>query len=210
MALATITDIKAAAADWLNRSDLTSQINDFYSLTLSDVARKLKIPLMENVQDKTISSDEATAKKFLEPYAASNIISITDSKGNILEPVDFREYKQYIDDSGSAKVFSHTGGFIYIGSPPAANDVFTIQYKYLYAEGLNNYQSALGVAGLTNFYDLLLYGILMHACVYLKDDNRVPLFKQKYDELIIDVNRNIRLNGRIKDESIAVNGGPLA
>jgi hypothetical protein len=50
----------------------------------------------------------------------------------------------------------------------------------------------------------------MYACTYLKDDNRIAVYKQKFDELILDWNRQERLHSRIQDESISMNGGPLA
>jgi hypothetical protein len=45
--------------------------------------------------------------------------------------------------------------------------------------------------------------------MYLKDDNRVAIFKAKYDEAILEANKQMKTVGRIKDDSIAQYGGPL-
>ena len=206
MAVGTVAEIKTAAADWLNRSDLTSQIDDFYSLALIEATRKLETKIGTVVTEKTISASEATAKRFFEPSDSLDIISITDSKGNPLTEVTYEEYRAYTDTSGSPMVYARAESYIYIAPPPAENDVFTIQSKALNSSAYASYQSS----GSSFISDILLYGILMHAYVFLKDDNRVALFKQKFDELILDVNRNTRFRGRIKDESIAQYGGPLA
>lgn len=43
MALATYTDLLAAAASWLNRSDLTAQLPDFVALAEARIARDLRL-----------------------------------------------------------------------------------------------------------------------------------------------------------------------
>ena len=206
MALGTVAEIKASAADWLNRTDLSSQIDDFFTMALAEATRKLDIPLGESVIEKTISSSEATDKKFYEPANSLNVISITDEKGNRLEEVPFQEYRAYIDTGGSAGIFATVDSYIYIGPPPAENDKFTIQYKSLSSASFTAYQGGSSTA----IANILLYGTLMNACVYLKDDNRVSMYKQRFDESIIDANRQDRMHSRIKDESITINGGPLA
>jgi hypothetical protein len=206
MALGTSAEIKAAAADWLNRTDLTSQIDDFFNMSVSEATRRLDLALGENVTEKAITSAEATAKKFFEPYGSLDVISITDEKGNRLEEVPFQQYRSYVETGSSACVFAYVGGYIYIGSPPSEGDRFTIQYKELNNYNYTNYQ----VGGLAAIPTIILYGILMYACTYLKDDNRIAVYKQKFDELILDWNRQERLHSRIQDESISMNGGPLA
>jgi len=206
MALGTSAEIKAAAADWLNRTDLTSQIDDFFNMSLSEATRRLDLALGESVIEITVSSDQATAKKLLEPQGSLDIISITDEKGNRLEEVPFQQYRSYVETGSSACVFAYVGGYIYIGSPPSEGDKFTIQYKELNNFNYANYQNS-GIAAIPT---IILYGILMYACTYLKDDNRIAVYKQKFDELILDWNRQERLHSRIQDESISMNGGPLA
>lgn len=208
MALLTYLDMKESVADWLNRSDLTAQIPDFITLANAEAQRKLDAPVTKQIINHTVTAAEATAKKFYVPFASNTIISITDSKGRSLKPVSFKEYQVYTQEAGDASVYASTGGEIYIGPPPTENDVFTIQYFDGDATWVFNYQG-LEVCAIP---EPILMGSLMYAYMYLKDDNRVSLYKAKFDEAIESYNRANKTlaMGRIKDESIEVNGGPLA
>tara|TARA_R110000782_G_scaffold148621_3_gene241358 strand:+ start:213 stop:839 length:627 start_codon:yes stop_codon:yes gene_type:complete len=208
MALATLLDIKQSVADWLNRSDLTDQIPDFIALANSEAQRKLDVPVTKQIINRTVTAAEATAKKFFVPFGSNAIISITDSKGRSLNPVSFKEYQVYTQEAGNASVYASTGGEVYIGPPPAENDVFTIQYFDGDATWVFNYQDQ----AICPIPEPILMGSLMYAYMYLKDDNRVSLYKEKFNDAIESYNRTNKTlaMGRIKDESIAFNGGPLA
>jgi len=212
MAITTnLTEFKAAVKDWLNRPDLSdSVITDMVILASGELQRKLNTRNQMTVEIKTISSAEATAQKFFYPGGADGIVSITDSKGRRLRPVTFAEYKLYAEnDGGEASVFAGAGNEIYIGPKIAANDVFTIQFKDEDAEYTTDYQGT----SIVSVYNPLLMGSLMYAYMYLKDDNRVALYKQKFEDAIMDMNRQSTRTlglGRIKDDSITQYGGPLA
>ena len=57
MALTTFSELKSSIADWLNRSDLTTQIADFIALTEADFNAKLRIRQMEQIDAITIDSE---------------------------------------------------------------------------------------------------------------------------------------------------------
>ena len=82
-------------------------------------------------------------------------------------------------------MYAVAGGEIYIGPPPAENDVFTIQFR----DGDSTYLTAYRGADVVALPEVLLMGILMNAYIYLKDDNRVPFFKDKFYQGIEDYNR---------------------
>lgn len=61
MAISTYTELKASIANWLNRSDLTSEIaDDFIKLVEADLNAKLRIRQMEQVDTITIDSETET------------------------------------------------------------------------------------------------------------------------------------------------------
>jgi hypothetical protein len=60
MALTTYSGLKASIADWLNRSDLTNQIEDFIGLAEADFNAKLRIRQMEQIDAITIDSETET------------------------------------------------------------------------------------------------------------------------------------------------------
>jgi len=61
MAVTTYTELKSAIANWLNRSDLTTEIaDDFIALTEADINAKLRIRQMEQIDSITINSETET------------------------------------------------------------------------------------------------------------------------------------------------------
>ena len=61
MALNTYTELKASIANWLNRSDLTTEIaGDFIALAEADFNAKLRIRQMEQIDDVTIDGENVT------------------------------------------------------------------------------------------------------------------------------------------------------
>ena len=58
MAILTYSELKSSIANWLNRSDLTSEIaDDFIKLTEADFNAKLRIRQMEQMDDVTINAE---------------------------------------------------------------------------------------------------------------------------------------------------------
>ena len=61
MAISTYTELKASIANWLNRSDLSSEISDdFIKLVEADVNAKLRIRQMEQIDTVTINAETVT------------------------------------------------------------------------------------------------------------------------------------------------------
>jgi hypothetical protein len=224
----SVTELKNSIKDWLNRPDLSDLlIEDFLTLANGEMQRKLNTRNQINIFRKVvgrlptssgpaepgvgaIDSDEITEQRFYYPLGADGIISISDSKGRRLRPVTFAEYKMLAENSsGDACAFAGAGNYIYIAPKIALDDVFTIADKNEDASWATNYQGSTTVAA----YNPLLLGSLMYAYMYLKDDNRVALYREKFDDAIQDLNKQSTKTlglGRIKDDSITQFGGPLA
>ena len=61
MAISTYSELKTSIANWLNRSDLTSEISDdFIKLCEADFNAKLRIRQMEQQDDITIDAEQVT------------------------------------------------------------------------------------------------------------------------------------------------------
>jgi len=203
MALSTLAEIKTSAADWLNRTDLTTQIDDFSTLAVEEIYRKLKIPYTNAVLTYTATASDETNGYFDLPDRNLSVISITDSQGRRLQPVTFEDYRGYTGTGGTACVYTSVSDRVYIGPGISEDEVFTVHHE-----------SAAGGADplVTNMPEVLLMGILMFACLFLKDDERAKLYRVKFQEGLDD--HNMRGTGgagrsRIMDQSISSNGGPL-
>tara|TARA_R100001591_G_scaffold26830_1_gene37054 strand:- start:253 stop:885 length:633 start_codon:yes stop_codon:yes gene_type:complete len=209
MAISTIGDLKVSVADWLNRSDLSSQIPDFITLALRNVNRQLSIPLQN--KESTITP---TAFATDLPSDTIYVISVTDSKGRLVEPVTIDEVYNFSSESGANVRYALRGKSILLAPDPGATntEVYTIVYVADSDFDGDETTSATDTSTI-NIQDIYLYATLQEAYVYLKDDNRVQYFAQETAKRIADMearrSRQGSVRGRIKDESISVNGGPL-
>jgi hypothetical protein len=134
MSITSSTDLVERIADWLNRSDLYSQIPDFVDLAVNEMQRKLTGKIQDTVLQYVVSDIDAIAKSIRSPLRAYSIVSITDSRGVALSAVPYTEYRNISSVSGASRVYAVSGSDIYIGPSPSAGESFSIQYD----DGANN------------------------------------------------------------------------
>ena len=82
MALSTFTELKASIANFLNRSDLTTEIqDDFIKLCEADFNAKLRIRQMEQIDDVTINAEKnGMLKKYKLELNGSNSKAIANAE----------------------------------------------------------------------------------------------------------------------------------
>ena len=203
MALSTNADLQAAIADWLNRSDLSAQIPDFLTLAQLKINRRLSI-----VEQEILTEITPVAQATTLPVGTKFVISVSDSKGRRVEAVSMSELLDYAVEGGSVTRYTVSGDKIYFAPTPASDNTDAFSVLYSADKDLNG-----GDSGPVLLQDIYLNAALQEAYVYLKDDGRVNYFKQMVDEGIANVQARRSKQGigraRIKDESIAANGGPL-
>jgi|TARA_R100000951_G_scaffold57827_1_gene48563 hypothetical protein len=203
MALSTNADLQASIADWLNRSDLSAQIPDFLTLAQLKINRKLSI-----VEQEILAEITPVAQATTLPTGTKFVISVSDSKGRRVEAVSMSELLDYAVEGGSVTRYTVSGDKIYFAPTPASDNTDAFSVLYSADKDLNG-----GDSGPVLLQDIYLNAALQEAYVYLKDDGRVNYFKQMVDEGIANVQARRSKQGigraRIKDESIAANGGPL-
>ena len=203
MALSTNADLQAAIADWLNRSDLSAQIPDFLTLAQLKINRRLSI-----VEQEILAEITPVAQATTLPVGTKYVISVSDSQGRRVEAVSMSELLDYAAQDGSVTRYSVSGDKIYFAPTPAADNTDAFSVLYSADKDLNG-----GDSGPVLLQDIYLNAALHEAYVYLKDDGRVAYFKGMVDEGVANVQARRAKQGvgraRIKDESIAANGGPL-
>jgi hypothetical protein len=183
MALTTYSGLKASIADWLNRSDLTNQIDDFIGLAEADFNAKLRIRQMEQIDAITIDSETETVptgfigvrsfyilsagtKYALEYITPHNMFEIkagsTTARPRVytIESDNAAESLRF----GPAPDSAYTGYLSYYKRFPALSDTSTSNYI------------------LTNHPGIYLYGSLYHAANFLGgiDPNQVQQWLQMY------------------------------
>ena len=179
MALSNYTELQASVADFLNRSDLTSVIPDFITLSEADFNRSIRVREMSVRTRGPIDGQYVKLPPdFLE---MRNIELLTD-------PVTHLAYKN-LQNLDLHRAADSTGRPLYysimqnnIEFAPVPDGDYTVEIVY--------YQKvpALAVNStnwlLDNHPDAYLYGSLMHSAPYLHADERVGLWAGKYSQII--------------------------
>jgi hypothetical protein len=199
MALANYSDLKTTVANYLGRSDLTSQIPDFISLAEIRLNRSLRIrQMLQNATAQTTGGDATVGlpSDFLELrdiYIAGNP-RITLS---YLSPSAFSRDAR-ADQSGRPVFYTLTGAEFVLAPLPDTNYTLTMLY---FAK-----PTALSDANPSNVFmanaaDALLYGALVEAEPYLMNDARIQVWSSYYQNALDSLN--------VADESSAYSGVPL-
>ena len=201
MALNTYTSLKASIANWLNRSDLTAEIqDDFIKLTEADLNSKLRVRSMIAQTDITINAETAAL------------------------PTDFLQIRNFYILSGQTKTplvyttpasMDTTSGTSTTGLPTTFTILgdtlrFSPKPDATYTAKMNYFKKfpALSSSVATNYIlenhtAIYLYGSLFHAANFLGGIN--PQQIQTWQQMFATALERLELNDR-EDE---YNGSPL-
>jgi hypothetical protein len=199
MALDTYAGLKTTIADYLNRDDLTSIIPSFITLAESKFNRKLRTRQMIKRATASIDTqyfaypaDWLQAKEFILNTSPITVLEfVTDAYGDQLKA------NNYIT-VGKPNYYSISGTQIEVIPSPDAT--YTGELKY-YAK-----ITALSDSNTSNWLlayapDLYLYGALLEATPYLKDDERLGTWSQLYTSSLSDI--------EVADQRASVSSTPV-
>jgi hypothetical protein len=181
----TYTGLKASVADWLNRQDLSAQIPDFITIGEARMNRKLRVLQMETLSDGT-SSDGLVAVP--SDWLETRTFRLEDPTAGqqILEYVGEEEFDQ-LEASGLTSTTRYytiiNGAFQVLPVPTAAVSYDLRYYAKIPALSASNASNWL----LLKSPDLYLYSALLGATVFLKDDDRLPLWAGAWNEITEDM-----------------------
>tara|TARA_R110000772_G_scaffold51719_1_gene118697 strand:- start:27 stop:656 length:630 start_codon:yes stop_codon:yes gene_type:complete len=178
MALTNYTELKSAIADWLNRDDLTSVIPTFISLAEVGMERVLRTRNMLVRANAPIDTQySAVPANFLE------IRTIKLTSVSPIQPMEFQtmDAMDVLDGitpgTGRPLYYTVVGTQLRVHPRPAA--VYTAELAY-YArlDKLSDTLTSNWI--LTKSPDAYLYGALLQAAPYLKDDERMNVWASLY------------------------------
>ena len=199
MALDTFSGLKTTIADYLNRDDLTSIIPSFITLAEAKFNRKLRVRQMVKRATATLDtqyfafpSDFLQAKEFqLNTNPITYLQYVTQNQG------DYASQNNYIT-VGKPQFYTiigtqieviptpdtgYTGELTYYGKITALSDSNTSNWLLAYAP------------------DLYLYGALLEATPYLKDDDRLAVWSTLYANSLGDI--------EVADQRASVSSTPI-
>src|SRR5574343_605549 len=124
MAFSTYSELQSAIADWLHRSDLTTQIPDFIALAEADMQVRAKL----SQWDTSATVSMTTGAGSLPSDFASVISATYGSQSGTLQYLQGERFDNYLEYTGSGEpvVFTVRGSQLLI-APTATGDV-TLRY----------------------------------------------------------------------------------
>jgi hypothetical protein len=179
LSLSSYSDLQTAVGNWLHRSDLTSQIPDFITLAENRINNDLRHRSMETAQASTMASGVlAVPSNYIELKDA--YISSTTPYVNLA-----RKSAEWIYENYPYRIAHNTPSFIaregsnfIFGPYPDTNYTVTL----VYYNRLAALSSAVNTV-FTTYPGLWLYGALLEAAPYLKDDKRIGIWEGKFAQL---------------------------
>ena len=195
----TYSELKTNIASYLNRSDLTNELDGFIDQTEAELNRKLRVKEMVKRATATADSQylalpsdwleainiEVTSGKF-RPLMQMSIESLDVHRRANNNEANQPLYFALVDDT--------------IELSPTPDTSYTLQLTY-YGK-----ITPLSDSNTTNFVstthpDVYLYGALRHASVFLMEDERLPLLDNAFERAVEDM--------RLQQESAAFGKGSL-
>lgn len=173
----------ATVADWTHRTNLTVTIPDFIRFAEGTIYRRL-----------TTYAQEIEAMLVTEPGSRFVVLpadfgSPIQLQSRHIEPrynfvaVDTNQLQINDDEPGLPVNWAVDGINIAFDRP--ADQAYQLSFRYLQSP----YLSATNIMTplLEKNPDLFLYGALVHAAPYVRDDPRMPMWKTEFDRILREV-----------------------
>lgn len=183
MALANYTDLKAAVADLVNRTDLTNQIVDAVTLCESSLQTKCKLLEAETSATVTITAGSGSLPT---GFVAMRSVYWDDTEDHPLGYVTPDVYDAMrVNDSGDGFYYTITGSTIKTSPMGAGSIVMTYIARFTALSGSNATNTIL-----TSFPDAYLYGTAMHVSILTEDDAKAQKFGLLFNAACDRINQN--------------------
>ena len=200
MSLATYSDLKTTVANYLARTDLTTQIPDFIRFAELRLRRELRIrQMLKSVTTTTTGGDASVAlpTDFLEArdfYVSTNPIQP-------LTYVSPAIFSRNTNTTFSGKPLNYTILASEFKLSPVPDSNYTLEMLYFAAPVFMD-DSNSSNAFMANAPDALLYAALLEAEPYLMNDARINTWGSLYDRAISTLTKS--------DEASQYSGVPLS
>jgi hypothetical protein len=200
MSLTTYSDLQTSIANYLARSDLTSQIPDFITFAENRLRRELRIrQMLKSVTTATVSGDNTVElpSDFLQ---VRDFVVVT----NPLTPLSYSSPSSLSNDPRASEVGVPKSYTILANDfqlSPVPDAVYTVKLLYFAAPAYLSSSNTTNVF-LTTAPDALLYASLIEAEPYLMNDARINTWGTMYDRAIASLAKS--------DEEGQYSGVPLA
>jgi len=196
MALDTYDNLKSEIASFLNRDDLTLQIDTFIDLAETRHARDLRIREMEAVNTSITTVAGTQSYDLPTGYLELRYAMLQTSPYTMLQymtPADFFRVYNEGEGTGMPVYYTIVGKKIYLGHSPDSANVLELGF-FQRATALSSSNTTNDI--LTNFPDLYLYGSLAETSPFLMQDERLAVWSSLYKEGVRTANESAQ-RGRV-------------
>jgi hypothetical protein len=175
MAITNYSTLQAAIADYLNRADLTSQIQNFIQFAEADLNTRLRC------REQIVRAEATSSAEFVQLPAdwleAINLHIVGGQQPLHYVTLDKADEINSLQVYTAPHYYSLMNGAIEI-IPEPTDDIDIEMIYYAKIPALSDQATTNWL--LTKAPDVYLYGALTHAAPFLMDDQRIPVFGQIY------------------------------
>lgn len=180
MSLANLTELKAAVADWLERSDLEPRLGDFIALAEARLNRELRCRRMVTRANVPIDCEFSTPP---EDFLAPRSMRLASGSRRLLAfvtPEQMAELKSVgRGHGGEIGAYALVGGALEVFPTPVSPvEATLIYYARIPSLGPANPSNWL----LAEHADLYLHAAVLEAALYLRDGELAMAAKGLFDE----------------------------
>lgn len=174
MAINTYATLKTAMASWLDRTDLTAQLDDFVALGEVDIRNDVRIQAMEQYTIGTLTGETlAHPTRYLE----ARRLTVGGVNFRYVTP---EVYAAAVEAGSTQAIFTAIGQSFYILGG-TSGDAYTLIYYAAFApmtaDGDTNWL-------LTNYPNVYLFGACRQAGIFLEDDAKINKYTTLYQDAV--------------------------
>jgi len=192
VAISSYTELQTAIANWLARDDLTARIPEFITLSEAKLNRELFVRQMEERSTATvdIGSDEPEFISLPDDFQTMRRMRLSSVTGKphllFKSGVQLDEYRtSNADIAGRPLYFTIVGDEIELAPTPDQDYTLEMVYRKNIPALADNTTNWL----LTLAPDVYLYGALLEAAPYTKEDERIQTWLTGFASAIDGLNR---------------------
>lgn len=185
MAITTYTELKSAVADFLDRDDLTAVIPTFIRLAEAQMQREIRHYRMVQRASGQIDSRYSEVPNGWLETIRFHIAGTQETRLELTSLDDMMQLRERNNVPGTPTHYAHVGTTFEIYPTPDAE----YEIQLMYHEELPKLSDSVASNWLLEIApDAYLYGALVQAAPYLKDDARVQVWGGLYSGAVAAVN----------------------
>ena len=181
----TWAELRASIAQWLNRDDLEDKIPEFIAFAERKFNRVLNVP--ERETSATLAALAETVAVPADLWAIRSVYPHSDPR-KTLRQMSLSGLRDSYTSAATGRPLGYAvqGSNLVLGPIPASAYNLKVTYQQTIP--------ALGESQPTNWLlaahpDLYLYGALFEADTYLVNDQRLPLWKGRMEEILTEIRK---------------------